>query len=296
MNIGFIGIGNMGFLMAKNLLKAGHTVAAYDIDAAASERIVQEGARFATSGKDVAKGAEAIVLILPETKDTRSVLFGQDGAAEALSAGAVVVDMGTGSPTMCREIAAELAKKGIGFIDAPVSGGVAKAASGTLSIMASGGKRDYERMLPVLRAMGEEIFHVGDVGAGQTIKLINNMLTGINLAGVCEGMVLGMKAGVDPDLLLNIINTSSGASYSSQVKIRNFVMKRAFEGGFKARLQHKDMNLATTLARELGLPVPVGTLAQQYYLAAMADGRGEEDASVIVTLLERLAGVTVEKA
>lgn len=293
MNIAFIGIGNMGYLMAGNLLRAGHAVAAYDILPEALARIGEAGACCAASSRDAAAGAEVVVAILPESTDTRLAILGPEGAAGALAPGAVVVDMGTGAPAICREIATELAGRGVGFVDAPVSGGVAKAASATLSIIAGGDTEHYEQVLPVLRAMGSEVFHVGAVGAGQTIKLINNMLTGINLAGICEAMVMGVKAGVDPQLLLDIINSSSGESYSSRVKVRDFIFKRAFDGGFKAKLQHKDMNLATALARELRVLVPMGSMAQQFYMAAMAEGHGEQDASVGITLLEHLAGVVV---
>lgn len=294
MKIGFIGVGSMGLLMIRNLIKAGFEVTAFDIAPEAMEKLSGTGAKSAASAREAAENCEIVVTIVPESKDTREAVFGENGVMESLKPGAVFIDMGTGSPTTSREIAKAFGTKGVGFLDAPVSGGVGKAATGELSIMASGNKEDYDRAMPVFKALGTDIFYVGDVGTGHTIKLINNLLTGVNLAAVCEGMVLGMKAGIDPELLMNIINTSSGESYSSRVKVKNFIMQRKFDAGFKAKLQHKDMNLATTLARELKVPLMLGNLAQQYYMTAMAEGKGELDASVIVTLLEKITGVEVK--
>jgi len=284
----------MGSLMSSNLVNKGNEVTGFDIIPELVEKAASRGVRQAGNGKQVAEKSDFIVTMLPESKDTYSALFSPGGAAEGLRSGMTVIDMGTGSPSITREISALLEKKGVFFIDAPVSGGVGKAADGTLSIMASGDENAYQKCLHILKSMGSEVFYVGKSGTGQTIKLINNMLTGINLAGICEGMVMGMKAGIDPKMLLDIINASSGESYSSKVKIPGFVFKRNFQGGFKAKLQHKDLNLATTLARELQVPVLLGSMAQQYYLAAIADGRGEEDSSVIVTLLEKLAKTEVK--
>ena len=294
MKSGFIGIGNMGSLMAANLVAKGYSVTAYDLMPKALEAAASAGAAIAPSPAGAASGAEVVITMLPQSSDTENALFGPEGAAGALRPGAVVIDMGTGSPTLIRAMAARLKETGIDLLDAPVSGGVQKAKTGGLSIMASGDSAAYARVLPVLSALGGEVFYVGGCGCGQTIKLINNMLTGINLAGVCEGMVLGMKAGIDPRLLLEIINSSSGESYSSRVKVPGFILKRDFSGGFKARLQHKDMNLATSLARELRVPTAMANLAREYYLGAMARDRGEEDASVIITLLEEITGAEVK--
>ncbi|MEL7624243.1 MAG: NAD(P)-dependent oxidoreductase [Clostridiales bacterium] len=294
MRIGFIGTGTMGALMAANLVKKGYEVTGYDIVAANMEKAAALGVKKGSGIKAVAADSDIVITMLPESKDTKCALLDPGGAAEAMRPGMTVIDMCTGSPTIAKEIAAALAAKEIAYIDAPVSGGVAKASEGTLSIIASGDEQAYQTCLPLLQAMGEEVFYVGKTGNGQTIKLINNMLTGINLVGICEGMVLGMKAGIDPKLLLQVINSSSGESYSSRVKMPGFVFKRNFNGGFKARLQHKDMNLATTLARELQVPVIMGVMAQQYFLAALSGGRGEEDASVIVTLLESITGTEVK--
>ncbi len=293
MRIGFIGTGMMGALMAANLVQKGYEVTGYDIVAANLEKAAAMGVKKGRSSKEVAAAADIVITMLPESKDTKSALLDTEGAAEAMKPGMIVIDMCTGSPTIAKEIAVALAARGIAYLDAPVSGGVAKASDGTLSIMASGDEEAYQACLPVLQAMGQEVFYVGQSGNGQTIKLINNMLTGINLVGICEGMVLGMKAGIDPKLLLQIINSSSGESYSSRIKIPGFVFKRNFNGGFKAKLQHKDLSLATALARELQVPVIMGAMAQQYFMAALSGGRGEEDASVIVTLLEKLTGTEV---
>ena len=292
--IAFIGLGNMGFLMCANLVKNGFDVLAYDILGEKREKAAEASIPVAESPAEAARDRDVIITMLPQTTDTKEALFGENGAAATLCEGGIVIDMGTGSPSMERSLGDLLEERKIRLIDAPVSGGVAKAGDATLSIMASGDREAYESVLPILNAMGEEVFYVGDLGTGQTIKIINNMLTGVNLAAASEAMVLGSKAGLDPELLLRIINSSSGMSYSSKVKISNFVLKRNFDGGFKARLQHKDMNLATTLARELEVPTIIANAAQEFYLMAMAEGKGDMDASVIVTLMEEMANTEVE--
>lgn len=208
----------------------------------------------------------------------------------------LILDMSTGSPTATKEMYARLRKQGVSFMDAPVSGGVGKAENGTLSIMAAGDRKTYDAVQDLFGCMGEEIFYVGASGTGHTIKLINNMLTGINLAGISEGMVMGVKAGLDPELLLRIINSSSGESYSSRVKVPNFVLKRKFSGGFKVKLQHKDMKLASDLAKDLGVPALMGNIAKEYFEMAMACGYADEDASAVVKELEHICSVEVKPA
>jgi 3-hydroxyisobutyrate dehydrogenase-like beta-hydroxyacid dehydrogenase len=294
MKVAFVGVGTMGSLMAVNLVSKGHVVYAWDIQEERLRKIVAQGIQPVRNAREAAEKSEAIIMMMPESGDTEIALFSLGGISEGLRDGMVVMDMGTGSPAKSKEFAVLLEKRGVAYLDAPVSGGVGKAKDGTLSIMASGDERAYHKCLPLLQDLGSEVFYVGASGNGHTIKLINNMLMGINLAGICEGMVLGVKAGVDPKLLLNIINSSSGESYSSKVKIPTFVFKRDFAGGFKVKLQHKDMNLAETLARELQVPTIMSGVARQYFLAAMADGLEDQDTSAIITLLEKLTGVEVK--
>lgn len=294
MKIAFIGLGNMGSLMSACLVKNGYEVWGYDQIPACVDKAAEANVQKALSPREAVKDARAVVLMLPQSKNTKEAMFGQGGIACELKPGTIVIDMSTSSPTDTKQMCAQLLEQGVHYLDTPVSGGVGKAKTGTLSIMASGDKAAYDEVLPILKAMGEDVFYVGESGNGHTIKLINNMLTGINLAGICEGMVMGMKAGIDPKLLLDIINSSSGESYSSKVKIPNFVFKRDFSGGFKTMLQHKDMALASDLAKDLHVPAAMGNLAKEYYMAAMASGSSDLDASSIVKVLEALTGVEVK--
>ncbi len=297
MNIGFIGVGNMGYLMCKNLLKPENQlqVTAYDKLPERVRQICQLGAREAKSPREVSRQSDVIITMLPESSDTKEVILGADGVIEALNPGQIIIDMGTGSPSIIREISRVLTEKQAAIVDAPVSGGVGKAATGELSIMASGDKAAFDKCHDIFKILGKEIFHIStDVGTGHTVKIINNLVQGVNLAAICEAMVLAVKAGLDPEMFLDILNKSSGESYASKVKVSGFIFKRDFSKGFQAKLQYKDMNLATTLAKELNIPLGVGNLAKEYYMAAMAAGRGEMDASVIVTLLEDITKVTVK--
>lgn len=293
MKVGFIGLGSMGLLMSAQLVKKGYEVIGYDILPDALDAAVEKGVIKASSSAEVAAKCDTIVCMMPQSSDTRIALFGDDGVCENLRPGMKILDMSTGSPTDTQDMYAQLNKMGVSFLDAPVSGGVVRAGNGTLSIMASGDKDTYDEVLDLFKAMGEDVFYVGESGTGHTIKLINNMLTGINLVGICEAMVMGMKAGIDPTLLLNIINTSSGMSYSSKMKMENFVFPRKFNKGFKVRLQLKDMKLASDLAKDVGAPTILGNVAKEYFMAAYSAGYADEDASAIVKLLENVCGVEV---
>ena len=293
MNVGFIGLGNMGNPMSAQLVRDGYEVWGYDISSAAMERAVENGVKKATSGAEVAKYCDRIICMMPQTTNTKEALFGEGGVVENLRPGMIIVDMCTGSPTDTKEINAKLKALGVGHIDAPVSGGVVKAVKGTLSIMAAGEEEVFRKVEDLFQSLGEDVFYVGESGTGHTIKLINNLLTGINLAAICEAMVMGTKAGIDPNLLLNVINSSSGESYSSRVKIPGFVFKRKFDGGFKVVLQHKDMTLATALAKDLCVPTVLGNVAKEYYSTAIACGYGDEDASAVIKEIEHVCGVEV---
>ena len=292
--IAVLGLGNMGSVMSRQLVLGGFEVTGFDPIPEAAAKAAGFGVKCCSCAREAAEGADVVLCMMPLSSDTQQALFGQDGAASVLTPGKIVLDMGTGSPTATKEMCARLKERGIAFLDAPVSGGVKKASDGTLSIMAAGDKAAVDRVMPVLQCLGADVFYVGESGTGHTIKLINNMLTGINLVGACEGMMLGMKAGIDPELLLKIINSSSGESYSSRVKIPNFVFKRNFSGGFKTRLQHKDMNLATGLAKDLCVPVPMGNLAKEMFEAAMAAGYADEDCSSVIKILERVEDLEVK--
>lgn len=293
MKIGFIGIGAMGKPMARNLLTAGYDLTVYDVNKNAVTEMVAQGAREAATPRDLAAGVEAVITMLPNYNIVKACLEGQDGVLAGAREGTVIIDMSSVAPVQTQEMAKLAKQKGLSYIDAPVSGGVAGAEKGTLTIMVGGEGEIVEKVMPILRTMGKKIYHVGPVGSGDTVKLVNNLLLGINMAAVAEAMVLGVKAGLDPKVLLDIISSSSGRSYALEAKVPGFIMQGNFEPGFAIDLQYKDLELAIQTAKELKVPMLLTTLAQQIFEQARAAGMGGKDISAVVLPLENLAGVKV---
>ena len=205
------------------------------------------------------------------------------------------MDLSSITPQSIQKIAGIVKTKGVQIIDAPVSGGTAGAEMGTLSIMVGGEKEDFERALPVLQSIGNKIDHVGGVGAGDTVKLVNNLLLGVNMVAVSEALCLGVKAGINPDVLYQIISNSSGNSYALTAKYKKFIAKGNFEPGFMIDLQYKDLQLAIDTAKGLKVPLVMGNMAQQAYEIARASGLGSEDISAVIKLGESLCDIKVRE-
>lgn len=290
-NVGVVGLGAMGLPMAKNLLRKGFSVTVFDVRDEPLRALEALGARVARSPRDVAVASSIVLTSLPSSKQVEDVLTGTDGLLDGMAKGGVIVDTSTIDPAMSRKLAEACAKKGIAMIDAPVSGGTVGAEKGTLSIMVGGGKDEVERCMNVLRAIGVNIYHVGDTGSGQIFKLINNMLVAINLVGVSEAFVLGKKAGVNPDLLYSVIKTSAGNSWALEQKLPKMA-NDDFAPGFRVWLQHKDLALAMSLASQMGASLPMTSLAFQMYESAKAMGLEDLDHSAVVKVLQKLSGVS----
>jgi len=290
-NVGVVGLGAMGLPMAKNLLRKGFSVTVFDVRDEPLRALESLGARVARSPRDVAVASSIVLTSLPSSKQVEDVLTGTDGLLDGMAKGGVIVDTSTIDPAMSRKLAEACAKKGIAMIDAPVSGGTVGAEKGTLSIMVGGGKDEVERCMNVLRAIGANIYHVGDTGSGQIFKLINNMLVAINLVGVSEAFVLGKKAGVNPDLLYGVIKTSAGNSWALEQKLPKMA-NDDFAPGFRVWLQHKDLALAMSLASQMGVALPMASLAFQMYESAKAMGLEDLDHSAVVKVLQKLSGVS----
>lgn len=293
MKIGFIGIGNMGTPMSINLLKAGHELTVYDILVEAMAEPVRLGAKAAGCPKEVAQASNVVMTSLPTPKALEEVVLGRDGVLEGARRGCILIDTSTVSPSTIKKIAAIAKDRGVEVLDAPVSGGVAGARAKTLTVMVGGDKRVFEGCLEILRAIGKNIYHVGDVGAGNTVKLVNNLMSLVNVVTLSEGMVLGMKAGVDPETLYQVIKVSTGRSYALEVKLPKIISKGRFEAGFAIDLACKDLGLAVDLGRELGLPLFVTSIAQQVYELARARGMGRLDHTAVITMLEEVSQVKV---
>ncbi len=289
MHIGFIGLGNMGAPMAHNLLKAGHQLSVFDLNAAAVENLVGAGALPVDSPTAIAQGnAELIITMLPAAAHVKSVYLGENGLIASSRAGVMLIDCSTIDPHSAREVAKAAAEHGNPMLDAPVSGGTGGAAAGTLTFMVGGSDADFDRAQPILAAMGKNIAHCGAAGNGQVAKVANNMLLGISMIGVAEAMALGVALGMDAKTLAGVINTSSGRCWSSDTYnpfpgvLDNVPASRGYSGGFGSDLMLKDLGLATEAAKQVRQPVILGALAQQLYQSFSAQGHGGLDFSAII--------------
>ena len=295
-NIAFIGLGNMGGPMAKNLLAAGHTLHIFDLSEVAVNDVATAGATVAGSAVDACKNAEVVITMLPAGKHVRQVYIGDDGLLAHLSPGTLCLDASTIDSDTARDVGLAVAEQGIEFMDTPVSGGVAAAQAGTLAFMCGGTPAAFERAKVILEAMGngEKIFHAGPAGAGQVAKAANNMLLAVHMIGTCEALAMGAKAGLEPAVLSEIMKASSGNNWSLQVyNPWPEVMPGApagnnYEPGFMVDLMVKDLGLAEEVATGTGVDNQLGRLALQLYQAHQAKGHGKLDFSSILNAIREM--------
>ena len=288
MRLGFIGVGNMGGPVAGHILAAGHDLAVFDLKAEAVDPLESSGARRATSPADAADGADAVFLSLPKPADVIEVVTGGGGVLDALAAGTAILDLTTSSPTVSRQLAAEAAKQDVTFLDAPVSGGVRGARKQTLAVMIGGPEDVFETFEPVFRTFAAKVVRCGDVGAGNVVKLVNNMLAFINMMGVTEALLLGVKAGVDPDTLREVVQASSGDSFVWDGATRA-ILRDKLAPSFTTALASKDIDLAVDLAAELGVPVPMGSHTAGLLAGYRDGGFADQDLLATVKALEEEA-------
>ncbi|MGI8827124.1 MAG: NAD(P)-dependent oxidoreductase [Chloroflexota bacterium] len=290
---GFVGLGAMGLPMARNLIKAGFPLTVWARRPATTIGIEADGADVAVSPAELARVSDVVIIIVTNSPDVREIVDGPDGLLEGATDGLVIVDMSTIAPSVSRALAARASERGVRMLDAPVSGGTQGAQAGTLTVMAAGEGDAFERVLPVLQAIGTNVFHVGDSGAGQVIKLVNNILVGVIAAATSEALVLGAKAGADVDMMARVIGASAGASWqlANQFPLRAF--NGTFKPGFMTDLLRKDLDLALDLGRETGVPVFLTALAEQMYGESQAAGYGRDDYTSLLRVLEKIAGIEV---
>ncbi|SDX21290.1 3-hydroxyisobutyrate dehydrogenase [Marinobacter mobilis] len=288
--IGFIGLGNMGGPMAANLVKAGHEVTVFDLSQAALDHAVEAGAAAAASAQVAAADKECVITMLPAGQHVEAVYLGEDGLMNSLSRQTLVIDSSTIAPETARKVAAVAAEKGITFLDAPVSGGVGGAKAGTLTFICGGDDAGFERARPILDGMGKNIFHAGDHGAGQVAKICNNMLLAILMSGTCEALALGVKNGLDPAVLSEIMKQSSGGNWALNVYnpwpgvMDGVPASRDYEGGFLVNLMNKDLGLAFDNAIKNQAAIPMGALARNLFSLHAVKGNGTLDFSSIQRL------------
>jgi 3-hydroxyisobutyrate dehydrogenase len=289
-SVGFIGVGNMGNPMAGNVLKGGFPMTVFDKRAAAMDNLVAGGAKAAASPREVVERAEIVLTCLPASPDVESLYLDAGGLVESVRPGGILVDLSSVLPATPRKLEPRVKERGAHFLESPVSGGVSGARAATLALMVGGDPAVLDRVRPVLRAIGPNIFHVGPVGAGNTVKAINNMMACVNSLAMMEGVVLGVKAGLDPMTIYEVVKASSGGSKALE-RIVTAIVPRNFEPGFKVQLMNKDLETFNTIAKDLHVPVSFSNVAQRYQQAAMAAGLAEQDTSVVMTIIERLAAV-----
>ena len=289
--IGFIGLGIMGRPMARNLLKAGHSLVVHSRSRGPVDEIVKAGAKAASSPKEVASQCDILITMLPNSPDVEQVVLGPNGIIEGARRGLIFADMSTISPIVSKKVGEALAAKGVAMLDAPVSGGEKGAIDGALSIMVGGDKAVFEKVLPIFQAMGKTITLLGPLGFGGFTKLANQIIVAVNLTALAEALTLGKKAGLDRELLLTALAGGLAGSKCLDQKKPNYV-SNTYNPGFKVDLHYKDLGLIMDAASALGVPVPTTAVVQQLFNALRVKGRGGLDHSGVITLLEDLAGAS----
>jgi 3-hydroxyisobutyrate dehydrogenase-like beta-hydroxyacid dehydrogenase len=288
--VGFIGTGNMGNPMAGNVLKNGFPLTVFDRHAPAMENLIQAGAKKGASAQDVVEHCEVVMTCLPASPDVEAAYLDSGGLIERARPGTVLIDLSSVLPSTPRKLEPAATKRGVHYLEAPVSGGVTGARAATLAVMVGGDAAVLKRVEPVLKSIGPNIFHVGPVGAGNTVKAINNMMASVNSLAMMEGVAVGLKAGLDPMTIYEVVKASSGGSKALE-RLATAIIPRKFEPGFKVRLMNKDLETFTTIAKELHVPISFANIAQNYQQAAMAAGLADMDTSVAMTVIEKLAAI-----
>ena len=286
--IGFIGLGVMGDPMARNLLEAGHSLLVHSRSPEPVEALAEAGAETASSPRAVAEGADVVITMLPDSPAVEAVVLGEDGVLAGASEGDLLIDMSTIHPTVSVAVAEAAAERGVAALDAPVSGGDVGAKNGALSIMVGGEAADFERARPLFEVLGKTIVHVGEAGAGQVVKACNQVVVAITIAAVSEALVLGSKAGVEPEKILDVLGGGLAGNKVMEMRRSNF-LDHDFTPGFRIDLHHKDLNIALESGDAYGVPLPVTGIVQQYMRALRAKGHGGDDHSGLLQLVEELA-------
>jgi 3-hydroxyisobutyrate dehydrogenase-like beta-hydroxyacid dehydrogenase len=293
--VGFIGLGAMGRRIVPHLLKAGYEVFVCDTNSDAVAAMAMLGAARCETPRQVADNADIVLICVPTPEVVEQVALGDAGIRDGQRV-RVVVDHSTTGPTVARELAEQLAEHDIASLDAPLAGGVAGAEAGTLSVMVGGDRTAYQRCEPLFRVFGRNVVHVGtQPGMGQTIKLVNNMIVGSTLIATCEAVLFGVKSGLEPQVLLDMLNASTARSFTSETIVGKAILERRFDFGFRMDLMRKDMRLFLSEAESVGVPTFAASVAKQFFDRAIATGHGTEDMSRVALELEALAAARIER-
>ena len=289
---GFIGLGAMGHPMAQNILKAGIPLVIHDIDAGKTKILSESGAIVASSPMEVAKMADRIVCLVETTDQANDVICGPEGIIHGARNGSIVICMSTIDPLVAKRIGADLDKKNIRMLDAPVSGGTGRANEATLSVIVGGEKQVFNECQDIFDAVGNNVFHIGELGKGLIMKLINNMLGITNTITLIEGLTIGVKSGIGLETMLSVLKTSSGASAAVDLRVPR-IIEDNFEPGGTMDIVYKDQELVTAYAKQIGVPTLMANVSQQVYQMARTAGLNKEDSSAVVKIYENLADVDI---
>ena len=294
MKVGFIGVGNMGGPMCRNIVKrSNHQVTVFDLNAAAVKTCTDLGATAASSIAEATRGADVVMTSLPMPKDVEAVTLGDGGILASIGKGQTYIDLSTNAPAMVKKIGAAMAAKGIAMLDAPVSGGTAGAEAATIAIMVGGDKKVFDDALPVLQSFSANVIHMGELGTGTAAKLVNNMLAFCNAAAAAEGLMLGVTAGLDPKKLIQVVSSSSGNSAAFK-SLSDKALSGDFKANFALDLAYKDLHLALELGDELGVPLQMGASTHNLQRMARGMGLGKSDSSSILRVYETALKRTVK--
>ena len=285
--VGFIGLGIMGKPMAENLIEAGYDLVVYNRASEKAEEL--DGATVAETPRVVAEQSDIIITMLPDSPQVEEVLAGEDGVLQGIKEGALIVDMSTISPVVTEELSEKAKEKGASMLDAPVSGGDVGAIEGTLSIMVGGSEGDFERARPLFEVMGGTVTHVGPVATGQVVKAANQIVVALTIEAVSEALVLGSKGGVAPEKILDVLGGGLAGNKVMEVKREKF-LSHSFDPGFRVELHHKDLGIALAAGREYGVALPVTAVVDQMLETLKMRGRGGQDHSALLTLIEESSG------
>jgi 3-hydroxyisobutyrate dehydrogenase len=296
LRIGFIGLGVMGTPMTGHLARAGFALTLLDLDAAKAERLAAEhaGVRVAATPREVAAASEIVVTMLPDGQHVQDVALGEAGLIHGFGEGGLLLDTSSSEPWLTLETAARLASCGVGMVDAPTSGARMGAEAATLVFMVGGEQRAVSRVRPLLDVMGRQVFHLGAVGAGHMMKSINNLITALTFMATAECLTLGKKLGLDPDVMTDVLNVSTGMSWITQKHVKQRIINRAFDDPFKLELMVKDIRIAMQLAAEQGLEMPLSSHGQALWKAAGAAAGAGASVSEMARWVEQRAGVAIE--
>lgn len=294
MKVGFIGLGIMGKPMSKNLLKAGYELVVFDRNIGSINEVVSCGAKAGKNGADVAAQSDVVITMLPNSPHVKQAVMGENGILEGAKEGLILVDMSSIAPLASQEICKACAEKGVKMIDAPVSGGEPKAIDGSLSIMVGGEKEVFDQMYDMLMVMGGSVVHCGDIGAGNTTKLANQVIVALNIAAVSEAFMLSTKAGVDPEKVFHAIRGGLAGSTVMEAKVP-MITAGNFTPGFKIDLHIKDLGNALETGHGVGAPLPLTSYVMEMLQNLHMDGYGQNDHSALVKYYEKLAGTEIRK-